>query len=188
MDDAYATGSSLLPQKKNPDTLELTRGKSGRLIGCLAGLLATLKGLPTAYDKDMQEDKEPLFNAADTLELALPVMGGVISTLQLRPEKMAARLQSGMLASDLADYLVKRAVPFREAHELVGNVVRLAEGRAVALAELSLSELQSVSTDFEADALDVFDMQAALNRRKLVGGTSPEALQQQLRAAWTQVS
>ncbi len=188
VDDAYATGSSLLPQKKNPDTLELTRGKSGRLIGCLAGLLATLKGLPTAYDKDMQEDKEPLFNAADTLELALPVMGGVISTLQLRPEKMAARLQSGMLASDLADYLVKRAVPFREAHELVGNVVRLAEGRAVALAELSLSELQSVSTDFEADALDVFDMQAALNRRKLVGGTSPEALQQQLRAAWTQVS
>ena len=187
LDDAYATGSSLLPQKKNPDTLELTRGKAGRLIGNLTGLLATLKGLPSAYDKDLQEDKEPLFDAADTLDLVLPVMAGVISTLQLRPDKMAARLQPALLATDLADYLAKRGVPFREAHGLVGKVVRRAEERGVALDELSLPELQSVSSVFEADALEIFDVQAALARRKLAGGTAPEALQQQLRAALAQV-
>ena len=187
LDDAYATGSSLLPQKKNPDTLELTRGKAGRLIGNLTGLLATLKGLPSAYDKDLQEDKEPLFDAADTLDLVLPVMAGVISTLQLRPDKMAARLQPALLATDLADYLAKRGVPFREAHGLVGKVVRRAEEHGVALDELSLPELQSVSSVFEADALEIFDVQAALARRKLAGGTAPEALQQQLRAALAQV-
>ncbi len=183
LDDAYTTGSSLLPQKKNPDTLELTRGKAGRLIGNLTGLLATLKGLPSAYDKDLQEDKEALFDAADTLELALPVMAGVISTLQLRPDKMAARLQPALLATDLANYLAERGVPFREAHRLVGKIVRHAEERGVALDELSLPELQSVSSDFEADALEVFDVQAALGRRKVAGGTAPEAMQQQLRAA-----
>ena len=187
LDDAYATGSSLLPQKKNPDTLELTRGKSGRLIGSLAGLLATLKGLPTAYDKDMQEDKEPLFDAADTLELALPVMTGVISTLKLCPENMAARLHPSLLAVDLADYLVKRNVPFREAHDFVGKIVRCAEERGVGINELALTELQSISADFEEDVLEVFDIQAALARRKLTGGTAPEALQRQLRAARAQI-
>ncbi|MDP6225900.1 MAG: argininosuccinate lyase, partial [Anaerolineales bacterium] len=187
LDDAYATGSSLLPQKKNPDTLELTRGKAGRLIGNLTGLLATLKGLPSAYDKDLQEDKEPLFDAADTLDLVLPVMAGVISTLQLRPDKMTARLQPALLATDLADYLAKRGVPFREAHGLVGKVVRRAEEHGVALDELSLPELQSVSSVFEADALEMFDVQAALARRNLTGGTAPQALQQQLRAALAQV-
>ena len=101
--DAYSTGSSIMPQKKNPDTLELTRGKSGRLIGHLTGFLATLKGLPSAYDKDLQEDKEPVFDAADTLELALPVMAGLLRTLELRPERMAAQLEAGLLATELAD-------------------------------------------------------------------------------------
>ena len=187
LDDAYTTGSSLLPQKKNPDTLELTRGKSGRLIGSLAGLLATLKGLPTAYDKDLQEDKEPLFDAADTLELALPVMSGVISTLKLCPEKMAARLHPSLLATDLADYLVKRSVPFREAHDLVGKVVRRAEERGVGINELALPELQSFNANFEEDVLEVFNIQAALARRKLAGGTAPEVLQQQLQAARAQI-
>ncbi len=187
LDDAYATGSSLLPQKKNPDTLELTRGKSGRMIGSLVGLLATLKGLPTAYDKDMQEDKEPLFDAADTLELALPVMTGVISTLHLYPEKMRARLQPELLATDLADYLVNHGLAFREAHQLVGRVVRLAEKRGVALDELSLPELQAVHATFGADALEIFNIQAALARRKLAGGTAPEALQDQLQTARAQI-
>jgi argininosuccinate lyase len=187
LDDAYATGSSLLPQKKNPDTLELTRGKSGRMIGSLVGLLATLKGLPTAYDKDMQEDKEPLFDAADTLELALPVMTGVISTLHLYPEKMRARLQPELLATDLADYLVNHGLAFREAHQLVGRVVRLAEKRGVALDELSLPELQAVHATFGADALEIFNIQAALARRKLAGGTAPEALQEQLQTARAQI-
>ena len=187
VDEAYTTGSSLLPQKKNPDTLELTRGKAGRLIGKLAGMLATLKALPTAYDKDLQEDKEPLFDAADTLEVALPVMAGLISTLHLYPEKMAARLQPALFATDLADHLVKHDVPFREAHELVGKVVRMSEERAVALDKLSLPDLQSVSAHFSTDALEVFNIQASLARRKLVGGTAPEALQQQLKIARKQI-
>ncbi len=183
LDDAYTTGSSLMPQKKNPDTLELARGKAGRLIGHLAGLLATLKGLPSAYDKDLQEDKEPLFDAAETLELALPVMAGVVGTLRLRPERMAAQLEPGLLATELADYLVRRGVPFRQAHELVGQAVQLAETRQVTLADLSLADMQTISEQFEAGALDVFDVAAALAGRQVMGGTAPQALQQQLAAA-----
>lgn len=116
LDDGYSTGSSLMPQKKNPDTLELTRGKAGRLVGHLTGLLTTLKGLPSSYDKDLQEDKEPLFDAFDTLCLTVPIMAGLIRSLTLHPERMAAQLEPGLLATDLADYLVKRGVPFRQAH------------------------------------------------------------------------
>lgn len=183
LDEAFATGSSLMPQKKNPDPLELTRGKSGRLIGNLTGLLATLKGLPSAYDKDLQEDKEPVFDAADTMELALPVMTGVVSTLQLRPERMIALIRPTLLATDLADYLVKRGVPFRDAHRLVGKVIRRAEALEVPLNELSLSELQAVSKYFEADAVEVFDIVASIARRQLPGGTAPDALKYQLQAA-----
>ncbi|MFQ5435955.1 MAG: argininosuccinate lyase [Anaerolineae bacterium] len=151
LDDGYSTGSSLMPQKKNPDTLELTRGKSGRLIGNLVGLLTTLKGLPSTYDKDLQEDKEPLFDAVDTLALSLPVMAGLIRTLQLRPERMAAQLEPGLLATDLADYLVKKGVPFRQAHGLVGQVVRLAEEKGVGLTAVSLADLQAIHSAFDAD-------------------------------------
>jgi argininosuccinate lyase len=181
--DAYTTGSSLMPQKKNPDTLELTRGKSGRLLGHLTGLLATLKGLPSTYDKDLQEDKEPVFDAFNTLAMALPVMAGVISTLQLRPERMAAQLEPALLATDLADYLVKRGVPFREAHGLVGQVVRLAEVKGVEINELETADLQSISPHFGADVMAVFDVTAALAARKVVGGTAPGALEVQLRTA-----
>ncbi len=183
LDDAYSTGSSIMPQKKNPDTLEVTRGKSGRLIGHLTGLLVTLKGLPSTYDKDLQEDKEPLFDAADTLETALPVMTGLINSLQLRPERMAAQLEPGLLATDLADYLARRNVPFREAHHLVGQAVRLAEERGVALTALSAADLQSISQHFGKDAADVLDIQRSLASRAVTGGTAPTALAQQLQAA-----
>ena len=183
MDDAYSTGSSLMPQKKNPDMLELTRGKAGRLIGNLTGLLAVLKGLPSAYDKDLQEDKEPLFDAFDTLALALPVMAGLVSTMRIRPERMAASLEPSMLATDLADYLVKRGLPFRQAHEVAGQAVQLAEQGGQALDELTLAQLQTLSDRFDEDVAAVFDVVHSLNSRAVTGGTSAEALERQLAAA-----
>lgn len=181
--DAYSTGSSIMPQKKNPDTLELTRGKSGRLIGHLAGFLATLKGLPSSYDKDLQEDKEPVFDAFDTLDVALPVMVGLLRTLELRPERIAGQLETGMLATELADYLVRRGVPFREAHHLVGQVVRLGEARGVTIVDLSSSDLQTISPYFGEDVAAVLTIPAALAARTVSGGTSPAALAAQLAIA-----
>ena len=180
LDDAYSTGSSIMPQKKNPDTLELTRGKSGRLLGNLTGFLATLKGLPSTYDKDLQEDKEPLFDAFDTLSMAVPVMAGLIRTLTPRPDRMAAQLEPGLLATELADYLVKRGMPFREAHGVVGRVVRLAEESGVPLDQLSLAQLQSASALFAVDVTAVLRVDAALAQRTIPGGTAPDALQAQL--------
>ena len=172
-----------MPQKKNPDTLELTRGKSGRLIGHLVTLLTTLKGLPSAYDKDLQEDKEPLFDAHDTLGIVLPVMSGVIRTLTVRPERLAAQLEPALLATDLADYLVQRGVPFRQAHHLVGQVVQLSEARGVPLDALQTSDLQAISDRFGDDAASVFDMSQATQRRGAVGGTASPALAEQLARA-----
>lgn len=186
--DAYSTGSSLMPQKRNPDALELARGKAGRLIGNLTGLLATLKGLPSSYDKDLQEDKEPVFDAHDTLALALPVTAGVVATLAVRPERMAAQLEAALLATDLADYLVDRGVPFREAHGLVGRAVQLAEDRGVALDALEPAALQALDERFgrEAETLRaVFDVEAALARRNVRGGTGPAAVAAQLERAQT---
>lgn len=183
LDDGYSTGSSLMPQKKNPDTLELTRGKSGRLIGNLVGLLTTLKGLPSSYDKDLQEDKEPVFDAFDTLSRTIPIMAGLFRTLRLRPDRMAAQLEPNLLATDLADYLVKQGVPFRQSHHLVGEVVQMAEERSVLLTELTLADLQSVSEEFDEGATAVFNIAASLNGRNVTGGTSAQALQAQLEAA-----
>jgi argininosuccinate lyase len=183
LSDAYSTGSSIMPQKKNPDTLELTRGKSGRLIGNLTGFLATLKGLPSAYDKDLQEDKEPVFDAFDTLLMALPVMSGLIRSLEVRPERLAAHLEGGLLATELADYLVRRGVPFREAHHLVGQVVRQAEASGRSLTTLSAAELVAISPHFDYDTGDVLSMTAALSARTVTGGTAPAAIQEQLLAA-----
>ena len=181
--DAYTTGSSIMPQKRNPDTLELTRGKSGRLIGHLTGFLATLKGLPSSYDKDLQEDKEPVFDAFDTLDVALPVMSGLIGALELRPERMASQLEAGLLATELADYLVRRGLPFREAHHLVGRAVRLSEERGVGLTGLTAGEMQAISSHFGADAAGVLTVDAALAARALPGGTGPAALAEQLAVA-----
>lgn len=183
LDDGYSTGSSLMPQKKNPDTLELTRGKAGRLIGDLTGLLATLKGLPSAYDKDLQEDKEPVFDAYDTLVLAVPVMAGLIRTLHLTPERMAAQLEPGLLATDLADYLVRKGVPFREAHGLIGQVVRLAEEKGLPLTSLELAELKTVSAAFADDVAQVLNVAHSLGSRTVEGGTGTAALEAQLAAA-----
>jgi len=180
LDDAYSTGSSLMPQKKNPDTLELTRGKAGRLLGHLMGLLTTLKGLPSSYDKDLQEDKEPVFDAYDTLTLTLPIMAGVIRTLTLRPERMAAQLEPNLLATDLADYLVQRGVPFRQAHEWVGEAVQTAEKQGLVLTELTLETLQGITPYFGADVMAVFDFGTSLQQRRATGGTAPKALQKQL--------
>ena len=183
IDDGYSTGSSIMPQKKNADTLELTRGKSGRLLGNLAGMLATLKGLPSTYDKDLQEDKEPVFDAFDTLCVVLPVMAGLITTLTINPQHMAAQLESGLLATDLADYLAKKGMPFREAHGVVGRIVRLAEERGVEITALSLGDLQQVNPTFQADVVSVLDVKASLASRAVPGGTAPEALAAQLQAA-----
>ncbi|MEZ4593364.1 MAG: argininosuccinate lyase [Chloroflexota bacterium] len=183
LDDGYSTGSSLMPQKKNPDTLELTRGKSGRILGNLVGLLTTLKGLPSSYDKDLQEDKEPVFDAFDTLSHTLPIMAGLLRTLTLRPERMAQQLEPSLLATDLADYLVKQGVPFRQAHHLVGEVVQLAENRGVPLTALTLTDLQTVSELFGEGATAVFNIPSSLSSRSAPGGTAPEALQTQLNAA-----
>jgi len=183
LDDAYATGSSLMPQKKNPDSLELLRGKAGRLIGHLVALLTTVKGLPSTYNKDLQEDKEPLFDAMDTLELALPVAAGVIATLKVHPQRMAEALDDGMLATDLADYLVQRGVPFRRSHHLVGQVVRRALERGVPLRELPLEEFREVTEEFGEDVYQVFDFRRSVEARDSYGGTATQAVRQQLARA-----
>ncbi len=183
IDDAFSTGSSIMPQKKNPDTLELTRGKSGRLIGNLTGLLSTLKGLPSTYDKDLQEDKEPVFDTFDTLAITIPVMTGLVQTLQLQPGRIAQQLDPGLLATEMADYLVKKGVPFREAHGIVGQAVRLAEDRGQQLTDLPLADLQSISQWFDAGIVEVLQVPAALAQRASTGGTAPQALQEQLSEA-----
>jgi len=180
LDDAYSTGSSLMPQKKNPDSMELIRGKSGRLVGHLVALLTTLKGLPSTYDKDLQEDKEPLFDAVDTLELSLPIVTGVIRTLTLRPERMAAALDDAMLATDLADYLVRRGVPFRASHTITGRLVRLALDRGVALRDLALSDFQAISPHFAEDVYAVFDVRQSVEQKQSPGGTALAAVRKQL--------
>jgi argininosuccinate lyase len=183
LDDAYATGSSLMPQKKNPDSLELLRGKAGRLIGHLVALLTTVKGLPSTYNKDLQEDKEPLFDAMDTLELALPVAAGVIATLKVHPQRMAEALDDGLLATDLADYLLQRGVPFRRSHHLVGQVVRRALERGVPLWELPLEEFREVTEEFGEDVYQVFDFRRSVEARDSYGGTATQAVRQQLARA-----
>ncbi len=181
--DAYATGSSIMPQKKNPDSLELIRAKAGRLLGNLVALLAVLKGLPSGYNKDLQEDKEPLFDSLDTLELALKVAAGAVATLKVRPERMAAALDDLLLATELADYIAARGVPFREAHRLVGQAVRVALQRGVGLRDLSLADYRALSPAFDAGLYGALDIDVALERRRVQGGTAPAAVAEQLRRA-----
>jgi argininosuccinate lyase len=183
MDDAYSTGSSLMPQKKNPDAMELARGKSARLIGHLTTLLTLVKGLPSSYDKDLQEDKEPLFDAVETLATLLPVIAGVVRSLRVNTGRMRAALDTSMLATDLADYLVRRGLPFRTAHARVGEAVRLAETRGVELSELSLEEYAAIAPEFGADVKQVFDFGRSVASRETVGGTGPNAVREQIRLA-----
>jgi len=183
MDDAYSTGSSLMPQKKNPDMLELTRGKSGVLNGLLTGLLTTLKGLPSAYDKDLQEDKTAVFEAADIMDVLLPVMEGVISTLKVNPERCRSAIHPAILATDLADYLVARGIPFRSAHEAVGKAVRLAEEKGESLATLPLKDYQTIHPAFAEDLYTALSLEASVNRRSVYGGTALEAVEEQIEVA-----
>ncbi len=183
MDEGFSTGSSLMPQKKNPDAMELARGKSARLIGHLVTLLALLKGLPSSYDKDLQEDKEPLFDAADMLQMLLPVVAGVLRTMRLRPDRMQGALDQSMLATDLADYLVRKGVPFREAHRRVGQAVKLAETRGVPLSGLSSDELSNIAPEFGGDVAQVFDFARSIAAREVLGGTGPQAVRDQIAQA-----
>ncbi len=183
LDEAYTTGSSLMPHKANPDPLELARGKSGRLIGNLTTLLAVLKGLPSAYDKDLQEDKEPAFDSADTLAALLPVLAGLVRGLRTNRESLAAAMSPEMLTVDVADYLVGRGVPFRQAHASVGRAVRLANERGLRLDQLGLEDWRSIDPHFDEDVHRAFDWQAALERRDAKGGTSRRALDEQVSAA-----
>jgi len=184
LDERYSTGSSLMPQKRNPDPLELARGKSARLIGHLTALLTALKGLPSGYNKDLQEDKEPLFDAADTLDALFPPVIGLVSTLVLVPQRMRAALDPAMLATELADYFVARGVPFREAHTLAGRAVKLAEARGVALSELSTEDLATISEQAGDDVTGVFDFDAAIARRAAFGGAGEVDAQLARAQAW----
>ena len=183
VDEAYATGSSLMPQKKNPDALELMRGKSGRMLGHLTGLLTMLKGLPTAYNKDLQEDKEAVFDASETLSIELPIAAGVINSLRVNASRMALALDDGMLATDLADYLVRKGVPFRESHHLVGQVVRRSEELRLSLKELDLGEYQDIHPAFGPDLYRALDFQRSVEARSVEGGTAPAAVRGQLEQA-----
>ncbi|WP_146338820.1 argininosuccinate lyase [Nesterenkonia sp. NBAIMH1] len=181
LDDAFSTGSSIMPQKKNPDVAELARGKSGRLIGDLTGLMTTLKGLPLAYNRDLQEDKEPLFDAVDTLELLLPAVSGMIGTLTFHTERMAELAPRGFaLATDIAEWLVRQGVPFRVAHELAGECVRVAESRDVELWDLTDEELAGISDHLTSDVRAVLTTFGSLTSRSSRGGTAPQAVAEQL--------
>jgi argininosuccinate lyase len=180
--DAFSTGSSLMPQKKNPDVFELTRGKSGTLIGLLTGLLATLKGLPSTYDKDLQEDKAPVFQATDMLLTILPVIAGALRTITVNTERLRSALDSTMMATDLADYLVERGVTFREAHAVAGKVVRAAGEKNVSLEKMSLDAYRAIGP-FDENVYQVFDPMKSVQKRNAIGGTSPQAVKDQIQIA-----
>ncbi|KAF8488778.1 argininosuccinate lyase [Gautieria morchelliformis] len=179
LSDAYSTGSSMMPQKKNPDSLELLRGKAGRVFGN-ASFLMSLKGLPSTYNKDLQEDKEALFDAVDTISASFKITEGVLATLTVHPEKMRQALTMDMLATDLADYLVRKGTPFRETHHISGRAVALAEFKKIQISELSLTELQSLSDKFESDVKEVFDFEASVEKRDAIGGTSLRMVNRQI--------
>jgi argininosuccinate lyase len=183
MDDAYATGSSIMPQKKNPDVAELARGKAGRLIGDLTALLTTLKGLPLTYNRDLQEDKEPVFDAVDTLLLVLPALSGLVATARIDAERLTRAAPSGFaLATDLAEWLVRRGLPFREAHETVGQLVAWCQERGIGLEEAGVGDLATISPWLTPQAREVLSVPGALAARDTTGGTAPSRVQEQLGA------
>jgi argininosuccinate lyase len=181
LDDAYSTGSSIMPQKKNPDVAELARGKAGRLVGDLAGLLTTLKGLPLAYNRDLQEDKEPVFDGIDTLEVLLPAFAGMIATMRFNTARLESLAPQGFsLATDIAEWLVRQGVAFREAHEISGACVRACEGRGIELWDLSDQDLTAVSTHLTPEVRSVLSVRGSLESRDSKGGTAPVRVREQL--------
>ncbi|WP_017576747.1 argininosuccinate lyase [Nocardiopsis kunsanensis] len=181
LDDSFSTGSSIMPQKKNPDVAELARGKSGRMIGDLTGLLATLKGLPLAYNRDLQEDKEPVFDAVDTLHLLLPAMSGMVATLTFHTDRMAELAPQGFsLATDIAEWLVRERVPFREAHEIAGACVRVCEERGIDLPDLTDQDFAEISPHLTSGVREVLVVPGSLASRAGKGGTAPARVAEQL--------
>ena len=188
LDDAFSTGSSIMPQKKNPDVAELARGKSGRLIGNLTGLLATLKGLPLAYNRDLQEDKEPVFDSIDTLKVLLPAFSGMVQTMKFDLDRMERLAPAGFsLATDVADWLVKKQVPFREAHEITGKLVAYCEENSLGLHEVPDAQMAKISKLLTPEVRDVLSVSGSIKSRSGVGGTAlPRVLEQisELRKSW----
>jgi argininosuccinate lyase len=183
LSDSYSTGSSIMPQKKNPDIAELARGKAGRLIGNLTGLLTTLKGLPLAYNRDLQEDKEPVFDSITTLEVLLPAFTGMVETLRFHTERMAELAPQGFsLATDVAEWLVKQHVPFRDAHEITGSLVQFAEQNSLELDEVNDEQLAALSPHLTPDVRDVLTIHGSVASRDGVGGTAPVRVAEQLGA------
>jgi argininosuccinate lyase len=185
LSDDYSTGSSIMPQKRNPDAAELVRGHSGRILGAFTALMVTMKGLPLAYSKDMQDDKEPVFEARDLLMLSLEALAGMVDTITFVPERMrAAAAQGFSTATDLADWLVREAdVPFREAHHITGRAVKLAEERSCDLADLPLDALREIDARIDERVFEVLSVDASVRSRKSYGGTAPERVREQIAAA-----
>mmetsp|Transcript_11455 Transcript_11455/g.11100 ORF Transcript_11455/g.11100 Transcript_11455/m.11100 type:complete len:462 (-) Transcript_11455:270-1655(-) len=181
MSDAYCTGSSLMPQKKNPDALELLRGKAGRVIGNSTGFLCTLKGLPRAYNKDLQEDKEPLFDTVSTVDDCLNIMLGVVSTMSPVEARLRDILVPEMLATDIAEYLVRKGVPFRETHHIAGAAVKLAENKGVPLDQLTLVDLKGLHNKFENDVMQLWSYENSAESRNSAGGTSKDKVLEQIK-------
>lgn len=178
VDDAYSTGSSIMPQKRNPDVAELARGKSGRLLGNLVAVMTVIKGLPFAYNRDLQEDKEPIFDSIDTLAILIPAVTGMVKTTKFDRERIERGATAGFaLATEVADYLVKKSIPFAQAHEIAGAVVRLAEQSGKELTELTLDDFSSVDRNFDADVTEALSANAAVNARGSIMGTSPRSVQ-----------
>ena len=181
--DRFSTGSSMMPQKRNPDVFELARGSGRRVLGDLVSMLATLKGLPSGYSKDLQDDKRALFDAVDMLLLMLPAMAGAMAELRFDTARMRAAVTGGMMATDLADYLVRKGASFREAHGAVGRLVREAEQAGVELDQLSLDQVRAAHALFGDDAMDALSVQASLDVRNVPGGTGRTAVNAQLQQA-----
>jgi argininosuccinate lyase len=185
LSDAFSTGSSIMPQKRNPDAAELVRGHAGRIIGAMTSLSVTMKGLPLAYSKDMQDDKQPVFEAHDLLTLSLAAMTGMVETVTFNADRMRAAAEAGhTTATDLADWLVREAnVPFREAHHITGRAVRLAEGQGRKLWELSLEDLRAIDERIEAGVFNVLSLDASVKSRTSFGGTAPAQVKKRIEAA-----
>ena len=181
--DAYTSGSSMMPQKRNPDALEIARGSAARLLGDLTSLLALLKGLPSSYNKDLQDDKRVLFDAVDTIGLVLPAFGGALAEITFQTERMESALSSSMMATDLADYLVRKGATFRESHSAVGKLVRLAEERACELTALTPMDFAAAHKLFGSDVSDALSARSSLGHRDVPGGTGPRAVADQLKSA-----
>ena len=179
IDDAYSTGSSIMPQKKNPDIAELVRGKTGRVYGALMSLLTTMKGIPLAYNKDMQEDKEMAFDAMDTTNGCIQLFDGMLETMEFNKDNMEASAKNGFTnATDAADYLVNHGVPFRDAHSIIGQVVLYCIDRGIAIDDMTLEELQAISPVFEEDIYEAISMDTCVNKRLTIGAPGKEAMEQ----------